>query len=206
MLEKTLDYAAENEILQIVLVVLVILVCVAVAMVGAWKKKIKPMLSDYVKSQKQKEQDALSKEAHEKTISEMRCQFETIVQTVEQGMTEMKSMIDNINNYNKKQTEVIKDQLKHSILRACEDYLFKQCVKANELSSLLDMYNQYHSEPIDGNTFVHERVTLVCMLPIVKDGTESYLHEKLFHFLEEEGINFREVKYIEESEVKGWTI
>ena len=215
---EIVDYCKHNQVLFIVVIVLILIAALALFFLKAWKSQVLPMIEKYTKEKQEEENRENLINSHTEEISnlykeivDMRSSMEQSTQQmkemIESNATHMQTMIDYISEYNKGQTRVLKDQLKHSILRACTDYMFQGTVKSSDLASLIDMYNRYKGDPINGNTYVHDRVKEVCIgTSIIKDGSEEFLKEPLFTFLEEEGLDLSDVHFIKQSEVPGMVI
>lgn len=86
-------------------------------------------------------------------------------QNVEQNkrMDEISSKLDSLTN-------ATKQNMKHTITSACEEYLSRSYITPYELQSLEDIYKAY--EQIGGNSFIHTLISKTRKLKVINNHDE----------------------------------
>ncbi|GEM_PF-1647569 len=67
-------------------------------------------------------------------------------------------------------TNATRQNMKHTITKACEDYLARNYITSYELQSLEDLYKVY--EEIKGNSFVHTLIYKIRKLKVINNNYE----------------------------------
>ena len=193
---ELLKGASDNGVFLSVVFTILILIGLATLAFQIWKKIICPLIENRYKSRECAEEKEALIASHTDEIAKLQSLIVDMREQNNRSMENLQTIVNNqiisltesihkLSECNEQQTGVMREQIKHSIVRACQDYVFKNVVKASELSALLKLYFLYSGEPINGNTFVYDNVKLVCFLPILKDGAEKYsLMEDIHRFFE----------------------
>lgn len=214
---ELLKGASDNGVFLSVVFTILILIGIATLTVQLWKKVLNPFIENRYKSRECAEEKEALIASHTDEIAKLRSiivsmqeqnnkSMEQLQNTMNIHITSLTASIQKLSECNEQQTGVMREQIKHSIVRACQDYIFKNVVKASELSAILKLYFLYSREPINGNTFVYDNVKLVCFLPILKDGAEKYsLMEDIHRFFESHGeLELKsQVKFVDENKYDG---
>lgn len=91
---------------------------------------------------------------------------ETIIETHDKTLTEIKDSLQDIKNSLNEQKDVNLKQLRHTIVQTCEDCLEKGEISINRLRSLEEMYSEY-VDVFHANGYVKILVERVRTLKIV---------------------------------------
>lgn len=91
---------------------------------------------------------------------------ETIIETHDKTLTEIKDSLQDIKNSLNEQKDVNLKQLRHIIVQTCEDCLEKGEISINKLRSLEEMYSEY-VDVFHGNGYVKTLVERTRVLKIV---------------------------------------
>lgn len=207
---------------QLATVVLTILIIVGIIHLGAklWKTVAVPFMENrYKKQETIEEKDHLIASHTDEilklrdTIIELQTDTNNRIEQMQADNTKQIKMlvisIQALKDCNEQQTTVMREQIKHSIVRACQDHVNRKIIKASEISAILKLYFLYSGEPINGNTFVYDNVKLVVFLPIIRDGAENYnLMEDIHRFLEshDELALKSQIRFIDGEPKKGFLV
>lgn len=101
-----------------------------------------------------------------KNIKDKERQQETIIETHDKTLNEIKQSLQDIKDSLNEQKDVNLKQLRHTIVQTCEDCLEKKEISINRLRSLEEMYSEY-VDVFHANGYVKVLVTRARDLPIV---------------------------------------
>lgn len=173
VINNVIDKSYNDNIEGVVLLVFIlVMVLLGGSAVGIFKllKIMKPKLDEYTESRIEETNYHKQIQQNNADILELRADTNDALKRIEEVVTKIEE-IDDVQNI------VLCDTLGHMLTTMCNDALDKKEIKASELQTILRLYKSYSKPPLNGNSYVHILVIKAKDLPLVNDGTESYLHE-----------------------------
>lgn len=89
-----------------------------------------------------------------------------VIKTHTETLNTMSSILVKIEDQMKEQVEVNKNQIKHSIVIACDRAISERKISAGALKSLMELYEEY-TDVFKGNGYVKALVDKVLLLPVI---------------------------------------
>lgn len=173
VINNVIDKSYNDNIMGVVLLVFIlVMVLLGGSAIGIFKllKVMKPKMDEYADSKMEEANCQKQIKQNSDEILELRADMNDAIQRIENIVTKIEE-IDDVQNV------VLCNTLGHMITTMCNEALDKKEIKASELQTILRLYKSYSSPPLNGNSYVHILVIKAKDLPLVNDGTESYLHE-----------------------------
>jgi len=96
--------------------------------------------------------------------------LQKIITTMSEQNIEQNKRMDEISFKLDSMTYATKQNMKHTITKASEEYLARSYITSYELQSLEDMYKAY--EQIGGNSFVHTLMSKIRKLKVINNHEE----------------------------------
>lgn len=96
--------------------------------------------------------------------------LQKIITTMSEQNIQQNKLMDEISLKLDSITYATKQNMKHAITRACEEYIAHGYITSYELQSLEDMYKAY--EQIGGNSFVHTLMSKIRKLKVINNHEE----------------------------------
>ena len=149
----------------------------AVICYKGYKKWIAPMKNKMLLEHDTEQEKEEVIESHGKEIAQLREEMLNLQSQVNEAFNDVKAMTEKIIHYNSAQTEVIKTQIRHAIVRAAQEAIGKGFICTSELKSLEELNEKYMGDLLKGNSYVHILMQKVEQLEIIPDGTEEYIKE-----------------------------
>lgn len=178
---EILNYAKDIGILSN----LILTVCLTMLLFGTfsvicyrgYKKWIIPLKEKAFQQHDSEQEKEEVIETHSKEITQLREEMTSLQSQVNEAFNDVKAMTEKIIHYNSAQTEVIKTQIRHAIVRAAQEAIGKGFICTSELKSLEELNEKYMGDLLKGNSYVHILMQKVEQLEIIPDGTEEYIKE-----------------------------
>lgn len=174
---ELLNYADTKGVtLNLILTILLLILFIGFVY-NCYKKWVIPLNQSYIKKYEAEEEKKAVVEQHGQQIMQLRADFIEMQNKMNGTLEEIKEMNNQALAYNLAQTEVIKTQVRHSLVRAAQEAINKDCITASELKSLEELNEIYQGDLLKGNSYVHILMHKVEELEVVPDGTEEYIRE-----------------------------